>query len=178
MKKWIYIFFWMTALLLAVSLCLRLHAIVSGQENRGYVIQADAETVEKYCKTYIGRGWKDIILKIQFAPDDTAIIHAELRREQLCELLSVPDWIALALPDALELDLQTSPELDEEDQVVLETVSFSINGMSMPQMVGDAVCTGLAYKVNETFREQGVRLQSLRIESGMLKMETKSSSGR
>ena len=62
--------------------------------------------------------------------------------------------------------------------MILETVSFSINGMSMPQMVGDAVCTGLAYKVNETFREQGVRLQSLRIESGMLKMETKSSSGR
>ena len=178
MRKRIVVLFWVSALLLTGSLCLRLYAFHSQSENRRNVIQADAATVEKYCRMAFGRGWNDMILNVQFAPDDTAMIHAELEREQLCTLFTIPDWIALALPEALELDLQTSPVLDEEDQVVLETLSFSINGMSMPRMVGDAVSAGLAYKVNEAFREQGVRLKSLCIEGGLLKMETKNSSGR
>ena len=178
MKKWFNVLFWAATLMLAGSLCLRLYPFFAKETERGYAIEADAETVEKVFDMAMARGGNDIILNVQFAPDDTAMIHAELEREQLCTLFTIPDWIALALPEALELDLQTTPALDEADQVILETVSFSINGMAMPRMVGDAVSAGLAYKVNETFREQGVVLRSIRIEGGMLKMETKNSSGR
>lgn len=147
------------------------------QASDGVVLQLKAKTLQEYFQKYIESRWSGIELRIQFAPDDTALIHAELERRQLFEILVIPDWITSALPEMLAVELQTSPGLNDNEEVVFQAHALSINGMEMPQVICDAVCSGLAYKVNEAFRKEGVCVKSLRIEGEMLKLETKKSSG-
>lgn len=165
------------AVLLALAVYPGVRGMLRSRLTAARALEMSAADLERAAQGFLESRWKGIVLNVQFTPDDTAMMHAELGRGQLCELIVVPDWIRFALPEALSLDLQASPHLDGNDEVVLESVAFSVNGTAMPDVVGNAVCTGLAYKVNELLREQGIGLQSLRIEDDMLRLETKNSSG-
>ena len=140
--------------------------------NEPFQIEFNAKDLESNIDSFLESRCENITLHIHFAADDTAVIEVGMEKEHLRKLLTLPEWIAASLPNALSLDIRVKPYLDNENLVQLQTVSFRVNGAEMPLVVGEVVSSGVAGKINEMLQKESIHVNYLEIEGGILKIET------
>ena len=139
-------------------------------------MELNAEVLEKRVNDYVIRRREDILFHIYFAPDNTAFVHAELKKDYISELLQLPGWLVDTFPDELHLDMQFAPYLQEQ-KVRLDIKTLQLNSSEMPQMIGEVLGAALSERINQMLEKEGVVLKHLSIEGEMLRIETEKSSG-
>ena len=145
-------------------------------EKQHIELDLSAQLIEKYVKDYSSGRWENIQFHIHFAPDNTALVQAEINKENTYDLLQMPEWLIAALPETLNVDMQLIPLLQEE-KVKLEVKSLRINSVEIPTMLGDAVCNALSDRINQALEKEGLVIKQLSIEGEILRIETEKSSG-
>ena len=138
----------------------------------------DAGALKKTIDRYLESRGDNILLHIQFVPDDTAFVYAEIDQRYIEDLFSLPDWFVFSLPEKISMELQVRPSLNQAGNIQLKNMSLRINDTVMPEAIGETVCAGLSYKINELLEKEGLCFRKIEIDGDMLKIETEKSSGR
>lgn len=139
--------------------------------------KVDAKVLENIITDVLQRGGDDIFLNIHFTPEDMVFVYAELKYDRIGDYLSLPQWLVQTFPEKIALEMQIRPSLDENGKVRLEVFKLHLNEKEMPDVICDAVCSGLTHRINEYIEKQGIRIKKLTIAEGSLRIETEKSSG-
>ena len=146
-------------------------------QSKSVRIELNARMIEEQVNNYIQGWWENILFHMNFAPDNTAFVHAEVKKDDLSELLQIPGWIAETLPEKLYMDLQFVPYLQDK-KIKLETKSIQLNSSEMPPIVGETVCAALSERINQVLEKEDLVIKELSIKGEMLRIETEKSSDR